>query len=71
MHPPYVSKMNRPLSEFAAIFRLEGVLVDASGLQFEAWKRTAEEHGVPKPTIGDVVYASVHHEEFAIRKIFY
>jgi len=68
---PYVSKMDRPLSEFAAIFRLEGVLVDASGLQFEAWKRTAEEHGLPKPTIGDVAYASVHHEEFAIRKIFY
>jgi len=34
----YVSKIDRPLNEFAAIFRLEGVLVDASGLQFEAWK---------------------------------
>jgi len=69
--PPYVSKMDRPLSNFAAICRLEDILVDASGLQFEAWKRTAEKHGLPKPTIGDVAYALVHHEEFAIWKIFY
>jgi len=68
---PFASNINRPLSEFAAIFRLEGVLVDSSGLQYEAWKCTAEEHGFKKPTLSDIAYASVHHEEFAIRKIFY
>jgi len=68
---PYASKINWPFSEYAAIFRLEGVLVDTSGLHFNAWKRTAEEHGLKTPTLDDIKFASVHHEEFAVRKIFY
>ncbi|MEK7474662.1 MAG: beta-phosphoglucomutase family hydrolase [Candidatus Coatesbacteria bacterium] len=36
-----------PLSDWAAIFDMDGVVVDTVGLHFKAWKRVFEEHGVP------------------------
>jgi len=67
----YASNMNRLSVGFAAILQLEGIIVDLSGLQSIAWKRTAQEHDLKSPTLDDIRYASVHNAEFAIRKIFY
>eukprot|EP01083_Nonionella_stella_P304044 1054860_1 len=38
---PYLARVNKPFQDYGAIFMLEGVLVDVTGLQFQAWKRTA------------------------------
>lgn len=36
-----------PSSDWAAIFDMDGVVVDTVGLHFQAWKRMFEEHGHP------------------------
>mmetsp|Transcript_10350 Transcript_10350/g.15566 ORF Transcript_10350/g.15566 Transcript_10350/m.15566 type:complete len:1106 (-) Transcript_10350:64-3381(-) len=68
---PYLARVNKPFQEFGAIFMLEGALVDTTGLQFEAWKRTARTYDFKVPTMEDAKYASVHSEAYAVQKIFY
>jgi beta-phosphoglucomutase-like phosphatase (HAD superfamily) len=68
---PYLAKMNKPFKEYGAIFSLEGVLVDATGFQYDIWMKTAEIYDLAIPTLEDVRIASVHKEEFAIQRIFY
>ncbi len=68
---PYLAKVNKPFQDFGALFMLEGALVDVTGLQYEAWKRTAQTYDFQVPTLDDVKYASVHSEEFAVQKIFF
>ena len=68
---PYLARVNKPFKDFGAIFMLEGVLVDLTGLQYEAWKRTARTYDFPVPTLEDTKYASVHAEDYAVQKIFF
>jgi beta-phosphoglucomutase-like phosphatase (HAD superfamily) len=68
---PYVARVNKPFKEFGAIFRLEGVLVDVSSLQFRAWYRTAVSINMNPPSLEDVRLASVQTPEYAISRIFY
>jgi len=68
---PYLAKVNRPFNAFGAIFKLEGSLIDITGLHFGPWKKTAEEYGLKVPDIDDVKFAAVHSAEFSIQRIFY
>ena len=67
----YLKKVRQPYREFGAIFRLEGLLVDITGLQWEAWKTTAEKHELEMPTLEEVRTASAHRAAYAIQRIFY
>ena len=68
---PYLARVNKPFQEFGAIFMFEGALVDITGLQYEAWKRTARIYDFNVPTLDDTKLASVHSEEYAVQKVFY
>ena len=68
---PYMARINKPFREFGAIFRLEGVLVDISFLEFRAWKRVAENVNMKPPSRDDVRLASVQTAEYAVSRIFY
>lgn len=68
---PYMARINKPYSEFGCIFSLEGALVDILGLQYESWKKVARIYDFNIPSIEDVKYASVHEDEYAVRKIFF
>eukprot|EP00979_Chaetoceros_neogracilis_P009906 scaffold2292_cov259-Chaetoceros_neogracile.AAC.3 len=68
---PYVAMMNKPYKDYGAIFSLEGVLVDLTGLQYSAWTQTAKIYDFQSPILEDIKLASVHKEEFAIQRIFY
>ena len=67
---PYLAKMNKPFKNYGAIFRLEGVLLDVTGLRQRAWMKTVEIYDFPIPTQEDIRVASAHSEEFAILRIF-
>jgi len=67
----YLKKVRRPYREFGAIFRLEGLLVDITGLQWEAWKETAKKHELEMPSLEEVRTASAHRAPYAIQRIFY
>ena len=66
----YMAKINKPFKEFGAIFRLEGVVADISGLQAKAWKKTAESLGTRAPILDEVKMAAVLRPEYAISDIF-
>lgn len=68
---PYLAKINKPFKDYGAIFSLEGVLVDVTGLQYQAWMQTSKIYGLPAPTFDDVKLSTVHREEFAVQRIFY
>lgn len=68
---PYLARMNKPYKDYGAVFHLEGVLVDITGLQYEAWKRVAKEYGFPPPVMDDMKFAAVHSDEFCVQKVFY
>ena len=68
---PYMARINKPYSEFGCIFSLEGALVDVLGLQYESWKKVARIYDFNIPSVEDVKYASVHEEEYAVKKIFF
>ena len=67
----YLPRINKPFKEFGAVFRLEGVLVDITGLQFKAWSKVAEEFGFRAPTVEEVRRASVIRPEAAVREAFF
>ena len=62
--------MNKPFKNYGAMFRLEGVLLDVTGLRQRAWMKTVEIYDFPIPTQEDIRVASAHSEEFAILRIF-
>ena len=68
---PYMTRVNKPYSEFGCIFSLEGALVDVLGLQYESWKKVARIYDFNLPSVDDVKYASVHDEEYSVKKIFF
>jgi beta-phosphoglucomutase-like phosphatase (HAD superfamily) len=68
---PYLAKINKPFKDYGAIFSLEGVLVDVTGLQYQAWLQTSKIYDLSVPSLDDVKFASVHKEEFAVQRIFY
>lgn len=67
---PYIAKIRKPFSEFGAIFRLEGVMVDISKLEGRAWRRVAEEIEMKIPSNEDIRDASVQTPEYAVKRIF-
>jgi hypothetical protein len=67
----YLSKIQRPFSEYGAIFRLEGVLVDMIGLHAKAWKKVSETYGYTLQSREDVKQASLYKPEDAVRGVFY
>ena len=66
----YLPRINKPFKEFGAIFRLEGVLVDTTGLQQKAWNRVAAEFDLKEPLLEDVQRAAVLKPENAVRELF-
>jgi beta-phosphoglucomutase-like phosphatase (HAD superfamily) len=66
----YLPRINKPFKEFGAIFRIEGVLVDLTGLQLQAWTKVAEAHGLNPPLVEDVRLAAVTQPELAVNHIF-
>lgn len=68
---PYMARVNKPFKEFGAIFRLEGVLVDISALEFRAWYRVAADVNMNPPSREDVRFASVQNAEYAVSRIFH
>jgi len=67
---PYLSKVQKQYSEYGAIFRLEGVLVDMVGMHAKAWKAVAETHGYLIRSSDDVKKALLYKPEDAIREVF-
>ena len=67
----YVPQISKPFREFGAIVRLEGVLVDISGLQLKAWNIVAAQHMFKTPLLEEVRLASITKPEVAIERIFY
>ena len=67
----YLSKIQRPFSEYGSIFRLEGVLVDMIGMHARAWKKVAETFGYSLQSRDDVKQASMYKPEDAVRWVFY
>mmetsp|Transcript_10109 Transcript_10109/g.18941 ORF Transcript_10109/g.18941 Transcript_10109/m.18941 type:complete len:880 (+) Transcript_10109:676-3315(+) len=68
---PYLARINKPFKDYGAIFSLEGVVIDVTGLQYQAWMETANIYDLSAPSVDDVKLAAVHKEEFAIQRIFY
>jgi beta-phosphoglucomutase-like phosphatase (HAD superfamily) len=66
----YLPRINKPFKEFGAIFRLEGVLVDVTGLHLEAWTKVAKERGFRAPELEDARRASVTRPEVAVQQVF-
>lgn len=67
----YLRKVQDQYSEYGAIFRLEGVLVDMIGLHGKAWKKVAELHNYNIESSDEVRQASLYKPEGAIREVFY
>ena len=67
----YIPRINKPFRDFGAIFRMEGVLLDTTGFEYDAWTKTAETHGYKPPMLEDVKLAAVTRPETAVRKIFF
>ena len=67
----YMPRINKPFKEFGAIFRLEGVLLDITGLQQQAWTQVAEEYGYQVPTVEDIRRAAVIHPLIAVKDVFF
>ena len=67
----YLPRINKPFKEFGAIFRLESVLVDVTGLQMVAWSKIAEKRGYKAPKLEDVRQASVARPEVAVKEVFF
>ncbi|KAL3944608.1 MAG: hypothetical protein SGBAC_001320 [Bacillariaceae sp.] len=66
----YIPRINKPFSEFGAIFRLEGVMFDLSGLHDKAWAKVATEFGFKVPQYEDIQRAAIATPEFSIRRLF-
>eukprot|EP00569_Conticribra_weissflogii_P005627 CAMPEP_0171329032 /NCGR_PEP_ID=MMETSP0878-20121228/979_1 /TAXON_ID=67004 /ORGANISM="Thalassiosira weissflogii, Strain CCMP1336" /LENGTH=1264 /DNA_ID=CAMNT_0011828921 /DNA_START=127 /DNA_END=3921 /DNA_ORIENTATION=- len=59
-----------PFANYGALFRLEGVLVDMTGLHVKAWERVAEEHGYAIESSDIVRQASIYNAEVAAHRVF-
>lgn len=68
---PYLTKVQRPFSEYGAIFRLEGVLVDLIGLHAKAWQKVAKTHGYEISSSDEVRQASLYKPADAVREVFF
>ena len=68
---PYFAKINKPFKDYGAIFSLEGVLIDVTGLQYNSWVQTAKIYDFEPPLLEDVKFAAVHKEEFAIQRVLH
>ena len=68
---PYLSKVQRPFSEYGGIFRLEGVLVDLIGLHAKAWQKVAKTHGYEISSHDEVRQASLYKPADAVREVFF
>lgn len=68
---PYLSRVQRPFSEYGAIFRLEGFLVDMIGIHAKVWKQVAEKYGYQMQSADDVKQASLYKPEDAVREVFF
>lgn len=66
----YLPRINKPFKDFGAVFRVEGVLADLTGLHLLAWNKVAEEYGFGAPNLVDVRQASVIRAEFAVKDVF-
>ncbi|CAJ1969446.1 unnamed protein product [Cylindrotheca closterium] len=66
----YIPRINKPFSEFGAIFRLEGVMFDLTGIHDKVWAMVAQEFGFKVPQFEDVQRAAVARPDFSIRRIF-
>ena len=66
----YLPRINKPFSEFGAVFRMEGVLLDVNGLQLEAWTKVAEQYDFTPPSLDDVRRAGVTRPEVAVKEVF-
>lgn len=66
----YLPKIQRPFSEYGAIFRLEGVMVDMIGMQVKAWRNVAEKYKYQIYSEDDLKQASLYKAENAVRKVF-
>ena len=67
----YLPRVQNPFSEYGAIFRLEGVLVDMIGMHGKAWKNVAETYGYQIQSGDEVKQASLYKPEDAVREVFY
>ena len=67
----YLARVNKPFKEFGAIFRLEGVLLDMTGMHEEVWARVAAELGYKTPSLEEVRQAAVTRPDTAVREIFF
>ena len=67
----YLARVNKPFKEFGAIFRLEGVLLDMTGMHEEVWARVATELGYKSPSPDEVRQAAVTRPDAAVREIFF
>lgn len=67
----YLARVQQPFSEYGAVFRLEGVLVDMIGMHAKAWKKVTEAFGYRLQSSDDVKQASLYKPEDAVREVFY
>ena len=67
----YLARVQRPFSEYGAIFQMEGVLVDMIGLHAKAWKKVTEAFDYRLQSSDDVKHASLYKPEDAVREVFY
>jgi len=67
----YLPRINKPFQEFGAIFRLEGALVDTTGLEQKVWNRIATEFGLEEPLLEDIRRAAVLKPEDAVKEVFF
>ena len=66
----YTKRINKPFEAFGAIFRLEGVFLDLSGLHEQAWKDVAVKEGLRLLNSDEIRRASVIHPEAAVKEAF-
>ena len=66
----YLSKVQRPFSEYGSIFRLEGVLVDMIGMHAKAWKQVSDKHGYTLQSRDEIRQASLYKPVDAVREVF-
>mmetsp|Transcript_14684 Transcript_14684/g.16516 ORF Transcript_14684/g.16516 Transcript_14684/m.16516 type:complete len:1641 (+) Transcript_14684:420-5342(+) len=67
----YLPRINKPFKEFGAIFRLEGVLTDITGLQQKVWNRVAIDFDFKEPLIEDIKRVAVLGPDSAARELFH
>jgi beta-phosphoglucomutase-like phosphatase (HAD superfamily) len=66
----YTKRINKPFEAFGAIFRLEGVFADLSGMHEQVWTKVAIAENLRLPSLDEVRRAAVVHPESAIQEVF-